>query len=123
MTKRRILLADDARLFLEMEKAFFSRKHFDVHLAHNGREVLDALAEERVLPHLIFMDLHMPDMGGDECCRLIKSIPRLENIPVIMVTTAGREDDMRLCREAGCDDIILKPINRHMFMETVTRFI
>ncbi|MCM2359779.1 MAG: response regulator [Geobacteraceae bacterium] len=121
MAKKRILLADDVQLFLEMEKTFLSRDAFDVQVAHNGKEVLDALAQGT--PNLIFMDLFMPDMNGDECCRMIKADPARRQIPIVMVTSSGREEDLRRCRDAGCDDIILKPINREHFMETAKRFL
>jgi uncharacterized protein (TIGR02266 family) len=40
-----------------------------------------------------------------------------------MVTTSGRDEDLQLCRDAGCDEIVLKPINRHHFMETARKFL
>ncbi len=121
MDKKKILLADDVHLFLEMEKTFFNRDTFEVNVAHSGKEVLTAVAGEP--PHMIFMDLFMPDMNGDECCRLIKSDPERRQIPIVMVTSSGREADLQRCRNAGCDDIVLKPINRQHFLETAKRLL
>ncbi len=121
MERKRIVLADDVELFLMLEKSFFNREEFDLKTAHNGREALEAIRAWR--PHLVFLDLHMPEMNGDECCRLVKEDEMLQHIPVVMVTTAGREEDLEMCREAGCDDIINKPINRRDFMATTRRLL
>ena len=121
MAKKKVLLADDVQLFLELEKSFFSREEVDVRVVRSGREVLEAVAEE--MPDLIFLDMFMPEMNGDECCRKLKSNAALHHIPVVIVTTGGREDDLKLCRDAGCDEIVLKPINRHHFMETAKKFL
>ena len=105
MAKIKVLLADDVQLFLELENSFFSREEVYVRMVRSGREVLEAVAEE--MPDLIFLDMFMPEMNGDECCRKLKSDAALRHIPVVMVTTGGREDDLKLCRDAGCDEVVL----------------
>jgi uncharacterized protein (TIGR02266 family) len=117
--KKRILLADDVELFLKLESTFFDRNEFELKTARNGQEVLRVIRE--VEPQLIFMDLYMPDMDGDECCRLIKGSARFSHIPVIMVTHGGRDSDLDRCRRAGCDDIVLKPIKRRDFLDTTQK--
>lgn len=117
MTEQKtVLLADDVELFLELEKSFFRRENFRLLVARNGSEAYDAITAE--MPDLVFLDLYMPEMAGDECCRRIKANPELSSIPVVMVTHGGRDADLRRCRDAGCDDIVLKPINRHNFLNT-----
>jgi CheY-like chemotaxis protein len=68
MAMGKILLADDVQLFLELEKSFFKREDVDVKVVRSGTEVLQSLACE--VPALIFLDLHVPGMNGDECCRV-----------------------------------------------------
>lgn len=121
MEKKTVLLVDDVHFFLEQEKTFFNREEFNLKVARNGKEVLDILA--RAVPDLIVMDLYMPEMNGDECCRLIKNNTGFHHIPVIMVTIKGTDEDLKRCRDAGCDDIILKPINREHFIETTLKFL
>ena len=118
MEKKKILLVDDVHLFLEQEKTFFNRGQFDLLLADNGNEALRIIREER--PDLVFIDLYMPDMDGDKCCHLIKSDENLRKIPVIMVTKGVNEEDFERSWQSGCDDIIVKPINRHYFL-AITR--
>ena len=121
MVNKKILLADDVELFLELEKTFFHREGFELLVARTGREAYDKAAAER--PDLIFMDLFMPEMNGDEACRLLKSDPELAVIPVVMVTQGGREEELARCRMAGCDAVVLKPINRHHFLATARKFL
>lgn len=121
-TKKKILLVDDVKLFLALEKTFFQRKDaFEVLTAGNGREALRMVADER--PDLIYMDLYMPEMDGDECCRLIKASEVGKNIPIVMVTSAGSEEDRTRCLDAGCDGIITKPVNRSHFLSASKKFI
>jgi uncharacterized protein (TIGR02266 family) len=121
MSKKKILLVDDVKLFLELEKTFFRRDEFELLVAHNGREALALIGEQK--PDLIFLDLHMPEMNGDECCRRIKSEQETRHIPVIMVTQSGSDENLELCHRAGCDDIVLKPINRHQIVATTRKFL
>lgn len=121
MDRKKVLLADDVELFLELEKTFFRREDFDLRVARTGRQALEVIAAER--PDLVFMDLYMPEMNGDECCRRVKTDPELRATPIVMVTQSGRDDDLEKCRRAGCDDILLKPINRHLFVDTARKLL
>ncbi len=115
MTTKKILLVDDTKLFLELEKNFLRLSPVRVFTASNGEEALEMARTER--PDLIFMDLHMPGMGGAACCEEIKADAELGSIPVVMVTSSGRDEDVELCRKAGCDDYVTKPIDRRIFLE------
>lgn len=121
MARKKILLADDVELFLELEKTFFRRENFELLIARTGQDALELTRAEG--PDLVFMDLFMPVMDGDEACRRIKENPQTASIPVVMVTQGGRDEDLERCRQAGCDDILLKPINRHLFVATARRLL
>ncbi len=121
MPTPKILLVDDTKLFLELEKSFLKFSPVRVLTAGNGIEALEIVRKE--LPDLIYMDLHMPQMDGALCCAVLKGDAALRMIPVIMVTSAGKEEDVRLCREAGCDDFLTKPVNRRVFLEKGRRFL
>ncbi len=118
---KKVLLVDDVELFVELEKTFFHRSNVTLLVARNGKEALDLARRER--PDLIFMDLFMPEMDGDVACARIKDDPDLAHIPVVMVTHGGREADLQRCRDSGCDDVLLKPVNRHKFVAAARRFI
>lgn len=120
-TKRKILLVDDVQLFLEQQKTFFDRGEFELLFARSGKEALQVALEKK--PDLVFMDLYMPEMDGDECCRIMKENNSLRNVPVIMITSGLGQEDFEQCWQAGCDDIIVKPINQHYFNAIVKKYL
>jgi len=115
-----ILLVEDDWMIIEMQKEFLEHSNLDVLTAYDGQEALDII--KRKQPNLIFMDLHMPKMNGAECCRAIKSDPALAGIPVVMITSKGREEDKDLCFSAGCDHFLPKPLNRDDFLYVARKF-
>jgi CheY-like chemotaxis protein len=115
MKNKKVLLVDDVKLIIELEKAFLRGLPVDILVAGNGAEALEIVRTER--PDLIYLDLNMPVMDGPSCCRALKAGQETRNIPVIMVTTAGSVADELLCHAAGCDEFITKPINGKIFLE------
>jgi uncharacterized protein (TIGR02266 family) len=121
MSRAKIVLADDVELFLMLEKTVFNREEFELITGRDGRAILKIIREAE--PDLVFMNLYMPEMNGDECCQLVKQDDAIRHIPVIMVIQGGREEDLDKCRLAGCDDILIKPINRNDFMATTRKYL
>ena len=121
MSTPKILLVDDTKLFIELEKNFL--KHSPVHVltASSGEEALEIAMRER--PDLIFMDINMPGMGGLACCSTLKGDMMLSSIPVVMVSSCGKDEDLQECRKAGCDDILSKPIDKKLFLEKARFFL
>ena len=111
---KKLLLVDDVALFLEMEKAFLSRKDFIIFTAGSGKEALQIHKKEAV--DLILMDLYMPEMRGDEVCRTIRSDKDLKDVSIIMVTTSGNPEDIDICRLSGANEYITKPIDPKILM-------
>jgi len=120
VAKPKILLVDDTRLVLELEKSFLKLSDVEVLTAMNGVEALELIRKDP--PDLIFMDMNMPAMDGVACCTLLKADPFLCAIPVIMLTTAGREGDRERAMKAGCDDYLTKPVDRHEFLEKARKY-
>lgn len=121
MNRKKIMLADDADLLLELEKTFFQRRQFDLVVARTGQQAIDLAISDR--PDLIFMDLYLPELAGDIACSWLKQDASLSHIPVVLVTHAGKDEDLARCRAAGCDKVLFKPINQHQFMETARYFL
>jgi CheY-like chemotaxis protein len=117
----KVLLVDDVEMFLELQKMFLKLSSVHALSAKDGVEALRIAKKER--PALIFLDLHMPNMNGAECCEQIKADPQLRAIPVVMITTEGKEDDKALCFKAGCDGFMTKPIDRIIYLETARKFL
>jgi len=116
-----ILLVDDVELFLELERSFLEGGGHEVVTASSGEEALARL--DRAAPDLLLLDLYMPGIDGDEVCRRLRASERWRKLPVIMVTAAGKEEDVRKCLSAGCDDYVTKPIRKKELMEKVQRLL
>jgi uncharacterized protein (TIGR02266 family) len=121
MTRKSILFADDVDIFLASGKACFQEDEFDVHTACNGEEALNACRTLR--PDIAFLDLHMPIMSGVTCCRRIREHEELSRMPVVMMLGGMREYDLRTCREAGCSDVLEKPVNRQRIQDMARRLL
>jgi CheY-like chemotaxis protein len=90
----------------------------------NGMEALEYLAQcgtnpDRPRPGLIFLDIEMPGMDGQDCLRRIRSNAEFKDIPVVMMTGVSDEAEMRRAAEAGANSYTLKPANAGQFLKTV----
>lgn len=103
-----ILVVDDECVVFESLELFLEDKH-DLLYADNGSRGLLMARSERV--DLILLDIGMPDINGYELCRMLKSAPETENIPVIFLTAFASAVDEAVGLEAGAVDYIAKPIN------------
>jgi uncharacterized protein (TIGR02266 family) len=119
MTKKTILLVDDTRLFIEQEMSLIYRDDIEVLVAHNGAEALKTIVEK--MPDIVFMDLYISGMDGAKCCHTIKSDKSLCHIPIIMIIQGVNQEEFERCRQAGCDDIIVKPIKHLFFTAQIKR--
>jgi two-component system alkaline phosphatase synthesis response regulator PhoP len=113
----RILLVDDDADILEIVGYNLSQEGYQISTAINGR---DAIAKaKKVLPHLIIMDVMMPEMDGMEACENIRKIPELSNV-IITFLTARSEDYSQVAGfDAGADDYITKPIKQKLLVSKV----
>lgn len=113
----RILLVDDDADILEIVGYNLSQEGYQISTAVNGR---DAIAKaKKVLPHLIIMDVMMPEMDGMEACENIRKIPELSNV-IITFLTARSEDYSQVAGfDAGADDYITKPIKQKLLVSKV----
>lgn len=87
----------------------------------NGKlalEMLESLRDHE-LPHIVFLDLNMPQMGGRECLRRLKESERLRHIPVIIYTTSANPQDVKDLLEMGAHDFITKPSDIRQLMEAL----
>lgn len=116
-----ILLVDDERFFLAVQRDFLKGSPVAVVTASSGEEALRIARDRR--PDLIYLDCRMPEMDGAACCALLKGDRELRTIPVVMMVQEGKEKDRKRCLEAGCDTIIAKPIDRREFLEAGRRFV
>lgn len=92
-------------------------------LARDGQEALDLLADlqrDGELPGLILLDLNLPKLSGIEVLQAVKSDPALRRIPVIVLTTSTREEDVVRTYDLGVNTFITKPVRFEDFINVVT---
>jgi CheY-like chemotaxis protein/Tfp pilus assembly protein PilZ len=121
MSKAKILLVDDARIFQEIQRDFLRFSPVSILTAHNGEEALAITKSER--PDLLVMDVNMPHMDGVACCKAIRKEQALSSLPVILVATSSSAEDMASYRDAGCNGILHKPLQRREFLNRVHSFL
>src|SRR5512147_1000062 len=109
MGKARLLVVEDDIDIGNMLKAYFSGPDFDVDVAHRGAEALEKT--RRGLPHLIVLDIMLPDIDGYEVCRSLRTSTRTSHIPVIFLTQKDERSDKLQGLELGADDYITKPFD------------
>jgi len=117
----KILLADDARFFLAIEKQFLRKTPAEVFEARSSDETLAMIRQHR--PGLVYMAYTLLPNGGPECCRRIKQDPACKATPVVMICDAGDEQQSELSRRAGCSAIITKPLDQHAFLQIGRQFL
>ena len=113
----KILLVDDEQDILEIVGYNLSQEGYNIFTASNGKEAIQVAKKE--LPHLIIMDVMMPEMDGIEACEQIRKMPELSQV-IITFLTARSEDYSQVAGfEAGADDYISKPIKPKVLVSKV----
>jgi DNA-binding response OmpR family regulator len=103
---RRILVVDDEQRMARFIRLNLEHDGFIVEEAYNGMEAINRLRD--VMPDLIMLDVMMPDIDGFEVLRMIREFSQ---VPVIMLTAKGEEDDKVKGLELGADDYVTKPFS------------
>ncbi len=104
---RRILIVDDSDSIRRLLDWILRPLGFDLLQACNGLEALDVLRREPV--DLAIVDLNMPLMDGISLVREIRATPEWSEMPVIMMSTEGRDEDVRMALDAGVNLYLFKP--------------
>lgn len=116
-----ILLVDDSKFFLELEKQFLRNTPASILLAASADEALAAARQHR--PSLVYMDMDMPVVDGLECCRAFKADALLRGIPVVLIGNRATPADEQNARVAGADAYLAKPLDRRHFLGVGHRFL
>src|SRR5664279_1262425 len=103
----RILIAEDSRTQAEQLRFLLEQHGYQVTVTADGKQALQAAIAEK--PALVISDIVMPEMGGYELCKAIKSDETLKDIPVILLTGLSDSQDVILGLECGADHFIHKP--------------
>jgi CheY-like chemotaxis protein len=104
--KYRVLIIDDDESLCDLLKEAVNGT-YEVATAHSARDGFDRI--RRQCPHLILLDVKLPDQNGLQVCQALRGNPQHRNIPIIMMTGYGDKDDVVTGLRAGADDYITKP--------------
>lgn len=115
MTGNTVLVVDDEQRMRKLVKDFLVKQNFDVIEASNGEEAVDIFLENKDIA-LVILDVMMPKMDGWETCREIRQYSQL---PIIMLTARGSENDELRGFELGVDEYIAKPFSPKILVARV----
>jgi two-component system, response regulator len=109
--------ADDSFLLTRQ----LARAHFDdcVTVVSNGQDALDFLNHTMAIPLAIFLDLRLPGMSGIQLLEKIRQEPRLQAVPVIVMTGSADPRDVEECSRLGVTAYLPKPVSLTTFIKTV----
>jgi len=113
----KILLVDDEEDILEFISYNLEKEGFKVYTASNGVEAIEKAKKKN--PHLIILDVMMPEMDGIEACSEIRKIPELADTIIAFLTARGEDYSQIAGFDAGADDYITKPIRPKVLISRV----
>ncbi|NND99719.1 MAG: response regulator [Pirellulaceae bacterium] len=119
----RILIADGNATIRKLLRHGLNKADYEILEATNGSEAL-AMAMQRPEPHAILIDAQISGIDGLQVCRQLKSDMQYRTIPIIILTTAGTNEEINEAVEAGADEFLSKPINRaelNVRLRSITR--
>jgi len=113
----KVLLVDDELDILEFLSYNLEKEGYKVYTAQNGVEAIK-IAEKKA-PHLIILDVMMPEMDGIEACEELRKLPALSNTVIAFLTARGEDYSQIAGFEAGADDYITKPVRPKVLISRV----
>src|SRR3990172_9596592 len=109
MSKARLLIVEDDFDISNMLQIYFTGQNYAVDVAGRGSVTLDKTRSN--LPHLIVLDIMLPDIDGFEVCRILRTNIRTSHVPIIFLTQKDERSDKLAGLELGADDYITKPFD------------
>lgn len=106
MEGNRVLVVDDDPALLPLIEYTFAKEGYEVYTASDGREALRQFFDHR--PDLVILDIMMPGMDGWETCRRMREV---SDVPIMMLTARGQDEDIIRGLEYGADDYMTKPFS------------
>ena len=116
-----VLIADDEENIVISLEYLLQRDGYEVQVARNGQEALDAIA--RHAPDLVLLDVMLPRVSGFDVCQKIRENPAWQGVRVIMLTAKGRDVEMNKGYALGADAYITRPFEEAELLATVTKLL
>lgn len=113
----KILLVDDEPDILEFLSYNINKEGYEVHTAQNGKEAIEKA--KKIDPHLILLDVMMPEMDGIETCEALRQDKKFQNTIIAFLTARGEDYSQIAGFDAGGDDYITKPIKPKVIVSRI----
>ena len=113
----KILLVDDEPDILEFMVYNIQKEGYEVYTAQNGKEAIEKA--KKVNPHLIILDVMMPEMDGIETCEILRQDKKLQNTIIAFLTARGEDYSQIAGFDAGGDDYITKPVKPKVLISRI----
>ena len=117
----KILIADDEPNILISLEFLMKREGFEVVLARDGQEAIDAIVRER--PALVLLDVMMPHKSGFEVCQAVRADEALQGTKILMLTAKGRETDVAKGMALGANAYMTKPFSTRELVQKVAELL
>lgn len=114
----KLLIVDDMKSFLDLEKAFLRRADCQLLTATTGLEAIRVAQAEQ--PDIIILDIEMPELNGIEATRILKANAQTSAIPIVIFSSTTRKQE---ALAAGAQEFVSKPVDEERFIETILRYI
>ncbi len=111
----KLLVADDEQKICRLLESFFVERGFEVLVAHDGKETLSTIRNER--PHLVFLDLHMPGLNGLDVLKEALAVD--PGMKIIIITANEDEETIKKAKLLGAVDYVIKPFSLEYLKEEV----
>ena len=105
----KVLIVEDEKALAEILEYNFKKEGYSVDTASDGEIALDKIIFKA--PDLVILDWMLPKLSGIELCKKVRSNKKIKNIPIIMLTARGEEEDRLKGLEMGADDYVTKPFS------------
>lgn len=117
MTRPRVLIIEDEKALTEVLSYNLQREGYDPVVAFDGADGLRKA--QTLLPELVLLDLMLPELGGLEVCRALRSGEKTRRIPIMMMTAKSEETDQIVGFSMGADDYVTKPFSVKVLIQRI----
>lgn len=120
-TQKKILIVEDERDMVELMAIRLRAADYDVVAAYDGQEGWAAVKKHK--PDLIILDIMMPKLDGYHVCRLVKTDPAYNHIPVVILTAKSQDRDRINAKTVEADAFVTKPFDGRQLLDTIAELL
>ena len=120
---KNILIVEDDKFNIQLIEAIFTNLEMDVNIlsTDDGDHALTIIADAKPPIDMLLLDLHLPEMSGEEILKEVRSTESLDDLPVLIISVDGL-NEIEL-RELGANDFVLKPFDITEFSEKISKYL